>query len=591
MLLHEHSIVEKVFLQSIQATIANKFTRAAGVAVDGVVVGMFLGVESLAAYGLAWPLAMIYALPGSTLSGGTRNLYSKYLGQGETETAANVFTLGLLLSAGCSLALAAITFIFLEPLGVLLGASGENAGLLLLVCQYLLGLIIGLPFDNMAKYIAGFLGMDSNYRLVVTGMTVATVTNIAGDIIVVALLGGDMFMLGLTTSVSRMMYFAAIGTHFLRKERMLRFNLTGITGVREKIAIIFANSTPAVCDRIFSSLGAVASNCILSAASGGTYLAAYSVHKSLTSFIGSLYYGIGDTVWTLASVYNGEEDKKALDELQKVTLKIGMGIAIGAAVLLWLFSPGIADIYMDIGDTKTFGLTIEAIQMFALSVPLYLLFFSFVNYTAGIGRLKAANNFYFMANFGAIVPVIWVMVDIFGGRGAWLATPVIQLLILAGAAGYIYFHRSGDRYSAKRLLLPPDFGTALGKELTITADSMLEVMGMSRIVTLFCQENGISRKRAGALAHCIEELGVNIIKHGFNDGRPHAIDVRILAKENEIILRIRDDCRPFNPLNYYQIYGHDGNWEKNIGLRMVINMTKSIKYVSTMGTNNLVIKI
>ena len=587
----EHSIVEKVFLQSIQATIANKFTRAAGVAVDGVVVGMFLGVESLAAYGLSWPLSMIYALPGSTLSGGTRNLYSKYLGKGATEAAANVFTLGLLLSAGCSIALAALTYIFMEQLGGLLGASGENAGLLLLVCQYLMGLIIGLPFDNIAKYIAGFLGMDSNYRLVVTGMTVATVTNIAGDLIVVALLGGDMFMLGLTTSVSRMMYFVTIAAHFLRKERMLCFSLAGITDVREKISGIFAGSTPALCDRIFSSLGSIASNCILSAASGGIYLAAYSVHKSLTSFIGSLYYGIGDTVWTLASVYHGEEDKKALDELQRVTLKIGLGIAVGAAVLLWLFSHSIADIYIDIEDTETYGLMIEAVQMFALSVPLYLLFFSFVNYMTGIGRLKAANSFTFMANFGVIVPVVWVMVDTFGGRGAWLATPIIQMLVLVGAVCYIYFHRSDDPYSAKRLLLPSDFGMSFGKELTITAESMMEVMGMSRIVTLFCQENGISKEKAGHLAHCIEELGGNIIEHGFNDGKPHAIDVRILAKENEIILRIRDDCRPFNPVNYYKIYGQDGNKEKNIGLRMAINMAKSIKYVSTMGTNNLVIKI
>lgn len=114
---------------------------------------------------------------------------------------------------------------------------------------------------------------------------------------------------------------------------------------------------------------------------------------------------------------------------------------------------------------------------------------------------------------------------------------------------------------------------------------------MSRIVTLFCQENGIGKEKARVLAHCIEELGVNIIRHGFNDGKPHAIDVRILAKEKEIILRIGDDCRPFNPVNYYRIYEHDDNLEKNIGLRMVIKMTKSIKYVSTMGTNNLVIKI
>ena len=91
---------------------------------------------------------------------------------------------------------------------------------------------------------------------------------------------------------------------------------------------------------------------------------------------------------------------------------------------------------------------------------------------------------------------------------------------------------------------------------------MSRIPRMSRIVTLFCQENNIRREKAEALAHCIEELGGNIIEHGFNDGKPHAIDVRILAKEKEIILRIRDDCRPFNPVNYYRIYEHDDNLKK-----------------------------
>ncbi len=50
------------------------------------------------------------------------------------------------------------------------------------------------------------------------------------------------------------------------------------------------------------------------------------------------------------------------------------------------------------------------------------------------------------------------MVDTFGGRGAWLATPIIQMLVLVGAVCYIYFHRSDDPYSAKRLLLPSEHG-------------------------------------------------------------------------------------------------------------------------------------
>lgn len=96
--------------------------------------------------------------------------------------------------------------------------------------------------------------------------------------------------------------------------------------------------------------------------------------------------------------------------------------------------------------------------------------------------------------------------------------------------------------------------------------------------------------KANKIAICIEELGTNIIEHGFIDGKRHSIDIRIIAKDNELILRIRDDCRPFNIVERYRMVSmEDKNPTKNIGIRMVTNMSSDAKYVSTMGTNNLII--
>ena len=140
-------------------------------------------------------------------------------------------------------------------------------------------------------------------------------------------------------------------------------------------------------------------------------------------------------------------------------------------------------------------------------------------------------------------------------------------------------------------LVGGDFGANPEKELSITADTMLEVVGMSRLAGLFCQENGIDKKKANALALCIEELGSNIIEHGFSDGKAHSIDMRILAKEGEIILRIRDDCRPFNLVERYEMASVQDDPTKNIGIRMVMKMSRDVKYLSTMNTNNLIIRI
>ena len=46
------------------------------------------------------------------------------------------------------------------------------------------------------------------------------------------------------------------------------------------------------------------------------------------------------------------------------------------------------------------------------------------------------------------------------------------------------------------------------------------------------------------------------------------------VKEKEIILRIRDDCVPFNPIERYKMKTkNDKDPTKNIGIRMVTGLT------------------
>ena len=107
----------------------------------------------------------------------------------------------------------------------------------------------------------------------------------------------------------------------------------------------------------------------------------------------------------------------------------------------------------------------------------------------------------------------------------------MQYLMILQVVIYVSHWKHGESFAIKRLLLTSDFGTISGKELAMSADSLLEIEGMSRIVGLFCKENGIDKRKANTIALCIEELGSNIINHGFSDGKHHSIDIRVLVKE------------------------------------------------------------
>ena len=83
-----------------------------------------------------------------------------------------------------------------------------------------------------------------------------------------------------------------------------------------------------------------------------------------------------------------------------------------------------------------------------------------------------------------------------------------------------------------------------------------------------------------------------MIEHGFSDGKPHHLDLRILTKDGRLILRMRDDCALFNLKEKAENWAPDPEHpESNIGIRMILGAAESIAYSSAMNTNNLIVTV
>ena len=81
----------------------------------------------------------------------------------------------------------------------------------------------------------------------------------------------------------------------------------------------------------------------------------------------------------------------------------------------------------------------------------------------------------------------------------------------------------------------------------------------------------------------------NVVSHGFRkDHRKHQVGVRVILKDTDLILRIKDDCIPFDPKERAEQLT-DAAPEKNIGIRMVMKLAKDIRYINTFNSNCLFI--
>lgn len=585
----EKTITEEIFTSSLVSYILSTLAYAIGPLVDGAVIGR-LGVDAVASYGLIWPTVFVYSMIGAVFSGGLRNLYTDLLTKGESEKANTAFTATNIFCFIISVLFVIITIIFIDPIARLLGANGSNAHLMPLVKSYLYGYVIGIPFMNAARMFSSFMQLDADANRAVYSVIIMTVVDVIGDLIAVYAFPGSLLAIAIATSLGNLTYFVVLALHFLRKNRTLQFTLKDKKSIPHYITESFKLGAPTGIARLANTVAGIFINRFLSAYATSTMIAAYSVHRSMGTLVNATYLGVADTVWMLSSVFFGEEDKQSLDELQKLSIRIGLRITLIAGISLILFSPVLASLYIGKESTEAYTYALQAIRFYGYSTPLYLLVYVFEDYLYGIKKTMLSYIYTVLVECIVLVPVAYFMIRLWGGQGAWFATPVYLFILALLTYFYIQSQPYGKNFSMKRLLVQPDFGSDAGAELSIDANTMLEVVGLSRIAGLFCKENGLSDKQGFYLSLFIEEMAGNIIEHGFNDGKAHSISMRILAKENEVILRLRDNCRPFDPLQRYQM-ANDEDLSKNIGIRMVVKSCKEIHYISTFNTNNLIVKI
>ena len=95
--------------------------------IDSIMIGRFLGVNSMTAYGLASPVLMVFAALGSMLSAGIQVQCGKTMGVGDREATDSCFSVSVFAAACISVIGLALVLLFTGPIATLLGAGPATA--------------------------------------------------------------------------------------------------------------------------------------------------------------------------------------------------------------------------------------------------------------------------------------------------------------------------------------------------------------------------------------------------------------------------------------------------------------------------------
>ena len=174
-------MIKKLIRQMLVAQIFSALTVSLCLLIDSIIIGQYLGVGAIAAYGLANPILLIIGAIGSALSAGVQVVCSRSLGRGSQEETNQGYSSAIGMALAFSIPFMILVLLLSGPVSRILGA--HEGQLFTDTRAYIRGFIIGAPATMGALILVPFLQMAGKTGLLIASVGAMTVTDIVLDIL------------------------------------------------------------------------------------------------------------------------------------------------------------------------------------------------------------------------------------------------------------------------------------------------------------------------------------------------------------------------------------------------------------------------
>lgn len=561
-------------------------------AVNGIVSSFFasnyVGVEAMSAVGLYSPLQMLLQAVSIILVGGSVILCGKYMGQNQQEKLHRVFSLTVTLAVLVS---CFFTLLFLA-LGLfdLTGFFTKDRAVRLLFDRYLLGQAIGVLPLILGNLLTSFLAMENQGRITTAASLVYIAVNVGLNFLFVQVLGMEAFGLALASALGLWVFLLIELRPFLSGRAHLRFSAKDLPW-RESGAILRI-SFPGAANNGYQTARGLILNWLITAYVGSVGVSALATANNLLGIFWSIPTGMLAVSRLMISVSVGEEDRRTLTDVMRVMFRRFFPLMFTVSLALALLAAPLTRIFYQDPSAPVYELTLWGLRILPVCMPLSIICTHFVCYGQASGKEGLVHIVSLLDGVVCVAGFTALLIPRLGMNSVYIANVLNG--VVAALAFFVYAwwkNRRFPRTMDELMVIPRDFGVSASERMDLSVKSMEEVVSISRQVQAFCLERGIDRRRAYLSGLSMEEMAGNIVEHGFaRDRREHTIDVRVVHKDQDIILRIKDDCAPFDPAEQQKLADAE-DVTRNVGIRMVFKMASDVRYQNILGLNVLTIRI
>ena len=560
--------------------------------INGIVSSYFatnyVGIDAMSAVGLYSPVGFLLGAVSTLLAGGCAILSGQYLGQNRMDRLQSVFALDLVVSTIAALILAAAGFF----LGMrdLTGMFTQDAAIRLLFNRYLFGLAIGILPVILGGQMPVFLAIENQRRRTTAASVIYIGVNLVLNLVFVKNMKMEAFGLALASSLGMWVFLLVQLQYFLSDRAVLKPVFRRIAwGESIRVAAV---GFPGAASLLYQTVRGLIVNNLLTLHTGSMGLSAFAAANNLLGIFWALPGGILAVSRLLISVSEGEEDRRTLADIIRVVLKCFVPLVLVVDMLIMALSVPLARLFFQDPAVPAFGMMVSCLRILPLCMPLSVICMHFVCYGQSSGKHLSVNLLSLLDGVVCVAGFSYLLSGFLGIRGVCWANVlngIVTTLFIVGCAWIRQKHFPQNM--EELMMIPEEFGVPEEDRIDVSVRTVEEVVDVAQRVQAFCLARGVDEKRAYYAGLSMEEMAGNVVEHGFSkDSRKHTVDLRTSLRRGKVILRIKDDCVPFDPQKRKELSeGEDVT--KNIGIRMVYSMADSIEYRNILGLNVLTITI
>lgn len=583
-----YQVTRKLMLKLLPVQIVLSVVGAVNGLISSYFASNFIGVEAMSAVGLYGPVGMLLGAIASVMSGGSAIICGKYLGQNQNRKIQEIFSLNLMLSFAVG-AVFTVAFVFMG-FADLTGIFTRDMALRPYFNRYLIGQAAGIIPSIMGTRLPMFLTTENKSRRTLAASIVYIFANLILDFLFIQVLHLEEFGLALASSLGLWIFFGVEIQHFLTSSSTLKVRIMKPEWQEARSVVNMGFS--GASNSMYQAIRGIVINKMLEVFVGSAALSAFAAANNVMGIFWAVPGGMNAVSRLQISVAAGEEDRQSLGDIMRVMYRRYIPIMILTDAFIILMAGPITGLFFSDLSSPVYAMMKAGLQILPLCMPFSLMCIHFSSYSQVAGMGFYNETLSVLDGIAGVVAFSYLLIGRMGVNGVYVANVINGVATTVFIVGYAWIKlKHMPRSMEDLLVMPDDFGVGEDDRIDISVRTIKEVVTLSEQIQEFCREKGIDSKRSYLSALALEEMAANIVEHGFTkDDKEHTIYVRVVHKDDNVILRIRDDCIPFNPEDRQQITEND-DITKNIGIRMIYKILKDISYQFLFGMNVLTIRI